>query len=389
MGIAIRIARRMLLHSESSHAKQPALEAELRRRLWWAMVLLDGRLGELSGSITTLVPTWDCRVPLNVNDFELQHDMQSSPTPSTVTSEAIFAVTRSEMADIMRNMSCYLDFVNPALKLIGRRNQRINTPLGAEMNALNQEIEDNYLVYCNPENSLHFMTLWTARMFLARSQLLESYSITADPGCRSDKHRDTATSLALSMLEYDTKLMTSPLVQKFKWYLLMYLPLPAYFQILLDLKRRPSSGFADRAWQVMGEHFGARSLFTVEEHYRVFKLFSKIALRAWQACEEAASRQGRSLSIPTLILQLSTKAEEIRQSQLGPRVADDVAKLSVDDSWSATKMALPEVDPAFSIDSFMGQDLTLNMDAPSMLGIDLNSFDWDTMDWNPLQHRGW
>jgi hypothetical protein len=48
LGVAIRIAQRMGIHSESALAKCTVFEAELRRRLWWSLVLFDTRISEMA-----------------------------------------------------------------------------------------------------------------------------------------------------------------------------------------------------------------------------------------------------------------------------------------------------------------------------------------------------
>ena len=48
MGIAVRIAQRQGLHAESCNQEFSPFEAEMRRRLWWQIVLLDSRIGELA-----------------------------------------------------------------------------------------------------------------------------------------------------------------------------------------------------------------------------------------------------------------------------------------------------------------------------------------------------
>ncbi|KAJ5509759.1 hypothetical protein N7527_011902 [Penicillium freii] len=44
-----------------------ALEAEMRRRLWWSLIIFDNRIGEMSDYQTSsLAPTWDCHNDLLV-----------------------------------------------------------------------------------------------------------------------------------------------------------------------------------------------------------------------------------------------------------------------------------------------------------------------------------
>ncbi|KAL8634535.1 MAG: hypothetical protein Q9228_007870, partial [Teloschistes exilis] len=48
-GVALRIAQRMGLHRDGADLKLPPLETEIRRRLWWQILLLEVRAAEFSG----------------------------------------------------------------------------------------------------------------------------------------------------------------------------------------------------------------------------------------------------------------------------------------------------------------------------------------------------
>jgi hypothetical protein len=91
LGAAVRIAQRMGIDTESTNARHSVLEAELRRRLWWSLTLYDNRMAEMTECKTTsLLPTWDCKLPLNVNDFSLRAEMNTQPAEFGVLSEALF-----------------------------------------------------------------------------------------------------------------------------------------------------------------------------------------------------------------------------------------------------------------------------------------------------------
>ncbi|KZO90528.1 hypothetical protein CALVIDRAFT_542569 [Calocera viscosa TUFC12733] len=76
-GIATRLARRMGLHDESKSEGCSVFEAEMRRQLWWAMLLLDARPGERGEDVerTISVDDFNVRFPLNVNDSDLDPTM--------------------------------------------------------------------------------------------------------------------------------------------------------------------------------------------------------------------------------------------------------------------------------------------------------------------------
>lgn len=157
-GVAIRIAYRMGIHSELACAKQPPFEAEVRRRLWWSLKLLDTRINELADYKTVaLEPTWDCRIPLNVNDSDLRPEITEPPSAQGTSSEALFVVVRSEVGEFVRRSRVRLGFASLPVAKDAAQTE------GSKLDALEKRIEDKYLRFCNPENPLHYMTVWTDR----------------------------------------------------------------------------------------------------------------------------------------------------------------------------------------------------------------------------------
>ena len=163
-------------------------------------------------------------------------------------------------------------------------------------------MEDKYLEFCNPENPLHFMTIWTTRGYLAKIRLLEHFSRYSRSSVQqTDTQRDAAISHALSMLECDTKLLTSPLTKGYLWLVHFHFPFPAYIQIVQDLRRRPISEQARQAWEVMSDNYEAwfDSQFGGDSPF--FQIFTKIVLQAWEACEAASKQLGETLTPPRIV----------------------------------------------------------------------------------------
>ncbi|KIW88149.1 uncharacterized protein Z519_11260 [Cladophialophora bantiana CBS 173.52] len=306
LGVAVRIAQRMGIHSESVLASCTVVEAEMRRRLWWSLVLFDTRISETANSkTTTLDPTWDCRIPLNVNDSDLRPEMKKLPaTQANTTTEALFAVVRCELGEVIRHARFHLDFTTPALKPSG------NGPHGGpdgesiELVKLEEMIEDRYLKHCDQEHPLHFMTTWTTRAHLAKYRLLEHLSRSSNPSIRqTDAQRDIATAYALRMLECDTKTMTSMLTKGFRWLNNWHFPFPAYIQVAQDLRSRPMSSHARQAWDIISDNYEAWFGSSALEGGPFFRLFTKIILEAWEACEAAwkHTQEGTLLTTPRIV----------------------------------------------------------------------------------------
>ena len=303
LAIAIRIAQRMGIHSESTLGTCTPFEAELRRRLWWSLMLFDTRINETTGSrVRVLDPTWDCNIPSNVNDPDLRPEMKGLVFQSVGSTEGIFATVRSRIGNFIRNSEFHLDFLNPALKPIV---QHMQNNLALESNRvanLEQIIEEQYLSICDQENPVHFMTIWASRAYLAKCRLLEHIAMYTDsPVRQTDLQLDRATAYAIRMLECDNKVMTSPLTRRFRWFSHAYFPFPAYMQIMQDLRKRPMSPNACQAWEVMSDNYDAWMGIQRRDDMLFHQIFGNFVLRAWEARDDLARRSGESLRPPRIV----------------------------------------------------------------------------------------
>ncbi|KKK11847.1 hypothetical protein AOCH_001019 [Aspergillus ochraceoroseus] len=310
LGIAMRMAHRMGLHSEASCARYPPLEAEMRRRLWWSLVIFDNRIGEMVDyRNTSLTPLWDCRIPLNVNDFDLRPEMKESPVAQAQSTEALFVVLRSAMGDFVRQSPSHLDFSCPAMKPLARGSQQNPASDTGDLGSLEATLEDTYLQFCNPEIPLHLISIWMTRGYLAKCRLVEYYSRHSS-GPQTEEHRDMAISHAIRTLECDINIMSSPLTKGYQWLLHFHFPFPAFIHILHDLRRRPLSKYAEYAWDIMSEVFAIRAMVLRLSPNLFFKTFKRLVLLGWEARETALIQLGKSPVPPTIVTAVMEKAAQ-------------------------------------------------------------------------------
>lgn len=249
-------------------------------------MIFDHRICEMSEyKTTTLTPIWDCRTPLNVNDFEIRPGTKTYLPNSEKSTEALFAVVRSELADLIRHSAFHINFVNPLLNAVAKaKDPRYGSvPENGQMATIQKTIEERYLTFCDPTDPLHYMIIWMTRGYLARNRLLEHYALySASPATQqTDSHRNAALSHALDMLECDTRLRVSPLTRRYLWLVDSYVPALAYIHVLNDLKKRPAESHAGKAWQAMSENYEARAMHPKPYGQSVFVVFARVALQAW------------------------------------------------------------------------------------------------------------
>ena len=385
----------MGIHNESTNAKCTVFEAEMRRRLWWSLVIFDNRVCEMSDhTATMLAPTWDCRTPLNVNDFDIRLEMKKPPVNHGKPTEALFAVVRSELGEYVRHSAFHLDFTNPSLKTIAKDTQFQSIMEGDELIALEKAMEDKYLEFCNLENPLHFMTIWTMRGYLAKTRLVEHYSRYSSSSSiqQTDAQRNAAVAHALSMLECDTKLMTSPLTKGYLWLVHFYFPFPAYIHIVQDLKRRPLNIHAEKNWEVMSDNYEARIMKMEPEYGPFFRVLAKILLQAWETREASFRHLDKPLEPLRMVLDIRYRLMQMTADAQRSNIEQNSAG-----SMNIDHLPMPM--------DFGGHGLSYDMEGqgstnlgpgryPDVSGLattetDVNQVDWTTTDWNLMHARGW
>ena len=394
MGLAIQVAQRMGIHSEFFLTHCSVFEAEMGRRLWWALVLFDARIGELSELKTsTLNPTWDCKPPTNINDSELWEEMKEPPVSHGKPTESVFAVVRAEMSDFVRNSPFYLEFLNPVLKNLARE-----VPDDRSVATMERKLDDRYFKYCDENNPLQLMTVMAVRTQISKCHLLEGYAKFLDSSTPpTEAESDKLVAQAIRMLASDTKAISSPLTSGFIWILRLYFPFPAYIHIMHDLKKRPFKRHADQAWEAMNANYEAR--FNAEEDFdpHLFAIFSSVILQVWDAIEEAFKKAGKEPIMPKIVMNLKQRLAEMAPNS--PILGADQPDGTLNTSNDQPQMPLPVgFDMGLGNDMFGGigptgfpvSDPRLFPDVGQpMLTADMNHLNWVSMVCGLRGSHGW
>lgn len=359
----------------------------MRRRLWWSLIMFDNRICELSDQrASMLVPAWDCRTPLNMNDFDLRPEMKIPPLDHDNPTEALFVVLRSELGDFIRHCDSHLDFTNPVLKPLAQLWRESRHLEGAEFTTFETALEDKYLRHCNPENPLHFMTLWTVRGYLAKCRLMEHH-LRYSSAEQTDSQYNTAISHALRMLECDTKLVASPLTKGYQWMLNSYFPLPAYLHIVQDIRRRPLTDHAARGWKVMSENYHVR-LGDPKQYSPLFGLFSRIILQAWEECR-SGSKKDQPVEPPTIVADIQRKlAERSKGQHSDPEQRQGEVSRPSENFPMPMPMGIDGNMPFFGMDEQSSLGSYFDMTVQPTMDFDLGLLDWSTTNWHPTHFPG-
>ncbi|KAH8204415.1 hypothetical protein TruAng_001466 [Truncatella angustata] len=353
-----------------------AIDSALEALMFSIYFNFDNRICEMfDHQNSTLSPTWNCKILLNVNDFEFRAEMKTTPTIHGNPTEAIFAVVRSELGDCVRHSLYHLDFINPLLRAMVKGVK--------DLDALEKRIEATYLAHCNPENPLHFMTIWWARSYIAKCHLMEYYSRSTEKAPIAQGTRITVC--ALRMLQYDTKLMTSPLSRGYRWFIEFHFPFPAYMHVIQRLKARPDADYADEAWRAMSENYEARIMNEKRDKGSLIVIFSAIVLQAWEAREVLFRQQGKQSETPRIVTDLRSRqkpAEPFQEQGEQSQTHESLGGLNIDDfpPQMDTDAGMPYGNGTFGMMSSASWGYP-NISGHGTTHTGVPHFDWTSMDW--------
>lgn len=144
-GIAVRIAQRMGLHRDGETLGLPPFEVQMRRRLFWQLVPIDGFAGQHSGTGISMPPnSWHVKKPLNISDDQIYPGMTHQPEEQVGATDMIYVLTRAELTEFYSKKAATMkDGHGPSLQI---KPTEENTRF---IDEVEQTMESKYLRYCD------------------------------------------------------------------------------------------------------------------------------------------------------------------------------------------------------------------------------------------------
>ncbi|KAL8999049.1 MAG: hypothetical protein Q9169_002047 [Polycauliona sp. 2 TL-2023] len=247
-GIAIRIAHALDLHRDDSFASLSPFNTEMRRRLWWQIIILDGRAAEDRGSDPMITEqSYNTIMPSNVDDEDIDPEKTKGIVDRKGYTEMTFCLICHEVSVTIRR----LNYVPPGLSTADvLPNQTAKDRL---VNECHERLENKYLQYCNTAVPLSWATIMVTRMIMARMWLNAHKPLQRQEGEMSPRNPDheKVLSKATEVIEYAHILETEPCAERWRWFFGTWHQWYALAMALAELCRQPHGPIADRAWQAV------------------------------------------------------------------------------------------------------------------------------------------
>ncbi|KAF4868955.1 Aurofusarin cluster transcription factor aurR2 [Colletotrichum siamense] len=286
-GLATRMGQRMGLHRETSLKGLSPFEAEMRRRVWWQIIILDGRAAQVTGA--SMNPSayllGDTNKPVNVNDGDLVPSMGLPPPPSPITTEMAFCSVRIEIGAWMIHQKTLPGF--------GTSSDGRAKFLKA-VDDLENTIEHRYLRNIDKGIPLNQLAL-----SMARSAICQLRISTCHPMRRQDKDTELSPDQiemllenSMEVIQYDIVAHTTPSLQHFLWHVSNFFPFETFVLLVGTLPSCANSQLAERAWNVINQVYEHHPSFISNRYEPLYRALGNLTCRSWKKAQANGQQRG-------------------------------------------------------------------------------------------------
>lgn len=379
LSLLIRLAQAVNLHRDGDGSAFSPFVAEMRRRLWWALVVLDVRAVEDRGTESLITSeSFNTRLPTNIDDADLGPDSTAAQLsdrdgPTDITFNLCTAMCSAFHLDID--------------ELLRRGRGQAEEEIIAHV----QRLEARFIDGADLAHVPSAMAARTVRLIILKLWLGMQYPVRVLParagstaahaasvaGRPPVSHEDMLRT-AVSIMELAKWLNTASEGERYDWWFSTYVQWHPLAVALAELCTQTEGELVDRAWRVIDDVFERWSHLIADNNrgrlWRpIRKLFKKAKAARAQALKGTLSidpteEASRSLE------ELGGLAKETRSdfglqaNELLTQPATDSAPWNIDCSG----ISPPDV--------FQGYSELFNVDSGQELGISQDFMDWTN--WN-------
>ncbi|KAJ8068649.1 hypothetical protein OCU04_002351 [Sclerotinia nivalis] len=344
-GSAVRIGQRLGIHRDGSSHNLSPFDTEMRRRVWWQVVFLDGFAAKLCGAgFPAWLAKFDTKLPLNVSDSDLTPDMTEPPPERAGATEMLFCCIRYEVSQAIRKANSFGNgghghghggegggrgghrgghhggpsHIPPFSNVIAEKDKTIDE--------LEARLQDKYLQYCDPSIPLHLLSIYVAKSVICTMRLMAHHPRQyPDKGASMpQKERDMLFNESLKMLEYDGIGHSEKLVQRYLWHIHVHFQVDTFIYLLSELRRRERGELVDKAWHQVELAYDFRAEMLNDTKNSLYFALGNLVLKAWEKREESGSSPDQ-VTPPRFISILRSQRQKHDHVQRSVEQHDDIS----------------------------------------------------------------
>jgi hypothetical protein len=385
-GIAQRTGQRIGLHRDGDILGLPPFEAEIRRRLWWQIVMMEGFSQKLAGTGTGTNASMlmgDVKMPASLNDSDLTPGMKVFPKESDRATEMMFFLIRCHVSDFLKRLESPQTMFDGAWSKLTTSVVAMNTKEKA-ITELESLFERKYLRHCDLSIIWHFMCTHLAKAIIFMMRFM-AYGAKHQGKTEPQGEKDALFTLALQVCSLQNLAYTIKQMHGFKWHIDMHFQWKAFKYVLLELQDRVSGPEVEQAWKDVQLTYDFHPALHEELSRKALPMaISNLALKAWEAY--AAANTVPHENEPCFIQRIRSRQHRLKkQGKTSMEASEAIANHAPDPAPGFSQQ--PNVNEVMSSDQLVGfdwdsADLNAGIGIPALLPNPalLEESDWTTWD---------
>ncbi|KAI0424388.1 c6 zinc finger domain-containing protein [Xylaria sp. FL1042] len=302
-GVVVRIAQKMGLHRDGEILGLGPFESEMRRRLWWQIIMLNAKYAMMSGLSHSLLPrNWDSQEPKNLNDADLHPSATQPFQDRNGPTEMVFCLICHRLVKFMNRTPLFETMI-----LMGElKSGPHSTPGDEQIKALCRTVEELRIdllgileKYCDPAaGPVHQMAIQMKDYILDKlTDLITRLKKQPEWGSEEQTAKDNAFNIATATLEHCLQNYTSSMNKGFLWWPQLHFQVDIFIFLVGQLCFRTDGKLVEKAWkQVDGIYRFHPELFNMSN--KSYFTLSLYVLKAWRRRRDALIAKGEIPEIP-------------------------------------------------------------------------------------------
>lgn len=303
-------------HRDGEMFELTPFETEMRRRIWWQVVMQDSKCAMMSGLNQSLLPNnWDTRAPLNVNDADLFPGSNEPVQPREGPTEMAFCVMIHEIYRFKIDSENASDAPAFEAAVLGQLLEGDDDPNESHHSTFDKfraharDLERKLLdlerrIVDVKAGNVHIAALTVRPMLTHKlTEMLVPMDQQPEWGIEIFGAKDNFFKVLIMTHEHKIEAHQRMATAGFEWFMRLHFQIELFSVFTGMLCERTTGNLADRAWIVIEKIYVYHpELLDMSDKQNVVQ--AQFALKGWKAREAAFAQAGQNLETTKLIFQL-------------------------------------------------------------------------------------
>ncbi|KAK3370351.1 fungal-specific transcription factor domain-containing protein [Podospora didyma] len=313
-GVVIRIAQKMGLHRDGEVLGLGPFDTEMRRRLWWQIIMVDSKYAIFSGLSHALLPrNWDTKPPKNVNDVDIYPSATEPFQDREGPTEMIFCLLTCKFGKFLVESPGFESLViAPGSEALSSMDEEKMAEFRRTIENLGKELLDLLDRFCDPAaGPVHEMAIEMRKHIITKiMEFVTPLRMQPDQEGQNPTRGDDAFRVAIGSMEHNEQNYMAGKDKGFIWFSLQLFQIDVFLYIVGQLCHRTEGPLVERAWRQVNVIYSFHpELFDVSN--KVYSTIAGFVLKAWAKREETFFvRTGQLPEVPFYVEKLRASMPE-------------------------------------------------------------------------------